>query len=459
VDKKLRKKYYNLCNPDEALGPEDKRNVDIDGEAPAVRGMRCVDVLANKIELSDTPVCEFFTGLPGSGKSTELRRLAARLEGEDGAHVLPVVVDAEELIDLYNPIDIPDILVAVIYEMDCAVLEAEGKTREDALKEGAFARFTHWLMNTDIAVTGATIEGGAETEVPGVSKLSLGANLAVEMKTRTSFREEIRKRIAQHMTTFLRQVHVEIERLCKRAQKQGYRGMAVIFDSLEKLRGISTNWSEVLASAERVFGQDAPYLRLPVHTIYTVPPALVLRLNVPVHFMPMLKLKDRKTEDRFEPGLKAARELIRRRLPDKIVNEVFGPTGKESRLQRLIEWSGGYPREIVRLLQLCVAEPSLDEEKFIHLLGQAGDAYRRTVPGPAFVWLARVAVEKRLVLEDQAHREMADLMLANNVVLRYQNTQEWFDVHPAVRTVPEIEAEIHRLLGVGPTRQAGNATD
>ncbi|WP_437715606.1 hypothetical protein WMF45_03820 [Sorangium sp. So ce448] len=118
VNVKLRKKYYNLCNPDESLPPDDSRYVDIDTKSPDARGRNWSDALANRIELSEKPVCEFFTGLPGSGKSTELKHLAARLKDKDGAKLLPVLIDAELVLDIYNPIDIPDILVAILYKTD-----------------------------------------------------------------------------------------------------------------------------------------------------------------------------------------------------------------------------------------------------------------------------------------------------------------------------------------------------
>ena len=62
VQKKLRRKYYNRCDPSESLAPDDERNVDVDGASSEPRGRNWVDALANKIELSRTPVCELCTG-------------------------------------------------------------------------------------------------------------------------------------------------------------------------------------------------------------------------------------------------------------------------------------------------------------------------------------------------------------------------------------------------------------
>lgn len=107
----------------------------------------------------------------------------------------------------------------------------------------------------------------------------------------------------------------ELQKLEERAKNAGRSGLVVIVDSLEKLRGVSTNWVEVLDSAERLFSGGAPYLQLPVSVIYTVPPSLVSRQVDSVFFMPMIKLHDR-ADSRYEEGFAAARELVRRRNSD-----------------------------------------------------------------------------------------------------------------------------------------------
>lgn len=436
VNFKLRKEYFNRCNPDEALGPDDPRYVDIDASTEA-RGGNWIDTLANRIELSAGPACELFTGLPGSGKSTELRRLAARLQDKDGANLLPVLIDAEQVLDLAAPIDIPDVLVAILYRTDEVLLEAEGKDPKGALKEGRLARLWHWLTTTEVEVS--SLEAGASAEA---GEASIEAKAVLDLKTSPSLRAAVRGKVKENMTTFIQTVGAELGALNERAKKRGHAGVFIVFDSLEKLRGMSSNWTEVLASAERVFGGGAPYLRLPAHVLFTLPPALVLRMSEQVHFLPMLKLFDR--QGKRAAGFDMAREIVRQRVPDEHLREFFGPTSCEDRVERLITWSGGYPREIVRLLQNFVAEPSLDEARFRRLLSLAADQYRRTVADNALPWLARVYLEKRLVVEDDGHRATVDLMLQNNVVLRYQNDDPWVDLHPAVVDMPALRAEIER---------------
>jgi hypothetical protein len=422
VSKKLRKEYFNRCNPDESLPPDDPRYVDIDGKSSEARGRNWSDALANRIELSSRPVCELFTGLPGSGKSTELKQLAARLQDKNGAKLLPVLIDAEEVLDVYNPIDVPDVLVAILYKTDEIVLTAEGKDPKEALKDGRFARLWHWLTTTEVELS--SLEAGVEAKagVEDGAEVSVGAKAVLDLKTIPSLRAKVRDKAAANMTRFVAEVRGALEVLNERVKRRKYNGLVVIFDSLEKLRGISTNWTEVLTSAERIFTGGAPYLQLPVHVIYTLPPALVLRLSEPVHFLPMLKLADR--AGKRAAGFDAAREIVRQRVPDEHMREFFGATSGEHRVERLIAWSGGYPREIVRLLQTFIAESSLDESLFKRLLSLAADQYRRTVPESALRWLARVHLEKRLIVDDDTHRATVDLMLQNNVVLRYLNDDE-----------------------------------
>jgi len=435
---KLRRHYYNRCKPNEALEPNDSRYVDLDSlgtPESRVRGVNWVEKLAEQIELSDEPVCQLFTGLPGSGKSTELNRLARRLQEPEGANLFTVLISAEEVFDLGNPIDIPDIIIAILHGVDSALLTAEGKEPSAAMKEGYFLRLWNWLNRTDVELN------KAEFAVPDVGKL------IVELKTRPSLRQRVRQTIAAYLTAFLEEARQELQVMQGRAVALGKTGLVVIFDSLEKLRGISINWEEVLISAERIFAGGAPYLRLPVHVLYTIPPALISRKRFEqVLFIPMIKLHtlDRK---RFEPGFEAARELITHRVPEEALIGLFGPGKVEDRIDKLIEWSGGYPRELIRLLQasVAVAQWPLSDSEFQRILNEVGDQYRKLVPADAFPWLARVASEQYLTLQDNNHRQAADLMLSNNAVLRYLNDKDWFDLHPAVREIPGVKEEIQKL--------------
>lgn len=438
MDNQRRRYLYNRCRPGEALDLGDDRYIDLDERR--VRGIDWVARLAARIELSDKPTCQLFTGLPGSGKSTELLRLAERLAKRDRSNLHVVIVDAEDVIDVNSPIDVPDILLTIVGACERSLLEGEGKQGpelEAALESGYLRRLWDWLTHTDVTLT------KAEFAIMEVGKLS------TELKTRPTLRQRFRETIGAHFHRFLAEVRDELTIMQARAEALGRTGLVVVIDSLEKLRGTATTWDEVLESAERVFAEGAPYLRLPVHTVYTVPPALVSRKRFEqVDFMPMIKLHRHPNAGggRFQDGYDAAMELILQRVPHKDLAELFGPQ-TEQRIEQLIEWSGGYPRELVRLLQESLLSETipLSDSDFRRLLHEVGDQYRKLVPADAFAWLARVAVERYLTLETEDQRRTADAMLSNNVVLRYLNDQDWFDVHPSIRQIPGVASEIARL--------------
>lgn len=425
VDLKKRQALYKQCK-DEPLAPDDDRNVDFDHftKGAPVRGVSWVERLAGPIELSpETPVRQFVTGLPGSGKSTELKRLAARLSRSDGANLLMVVVDAEVTLDLAQPIDVPDIIMVLVDAAERRVLELEGIKPDTSMQESYLARLWHWLRKTEVSFEELKIGSGVTSGT---------AELVMKLKTQPSFRSRVRKTLATHFSRFLEEARTELRVLEERAGRAGRAGLCLLFDSLEKNRGISTNWDKVLDSAERVFGAGAPHLDLPVHSIYTVPAALVGRQVGDIEFMPVVKLRDRSGVT-FRPGYGALRTLVRQRIGDEDLRGLLGEDA-ESRIERIIERSGGHPREIVEALRWIIElpeHPATDDDlERLHLEGR--ERYRAVVMSSDVPWLASVARSKTLTIEDDEHRPSVDRALRNNVVLRYCNKDVWYDLHPAV---------------------------
>ncbi len=423
------KTYYNRCRPYEALMPNDPRNVDMDGAVDGfqARGRRWAHELCRRFGRSDEPTLKLFTGLPGSGKTTELLRLIHLLE--QGTDLFPVYIKAEDILDLSSPIDPVDVLMAVIYEAERAVLLAEGKDPEDAMKNGYLKRCWDWLRNTDV-------------EFGKTQYSESGARFFVEMKTQPTFRQKVRAAATSHFSRFQKEIIEGMDELLERVRKRGKVQMVVVFDSLEKLRGLSSTWHDVLESAEQLFSQGAPYLQMPVHALFTVPAALATRI-AGIEFLPMIKVRH-KNGDICQDGLEIARKLITQRIPENAIQHIFGDM---ARLDQIILKSAGYPREIVKMAQDALAGESfpISDREYNRVLTNLDNEYRMVVAADSFSWLAKVAKSQWLIVENDEHRLAADRMLSNHAVMCYLNDELWYDLHPSVKNIPEVKGLIESL--------------
>lgn len=121
---------------------------------------------------------------------------------------------------------------------------------------------------------------------------------------------------------------------------------------------------------------------------------------------------------------------------------MFGPTSAKARLRELIAWSGGYPRDLLRLLQNAIVEERIDDETLARLKGDVTDEYRLRIPAESFEWLARVAAEQDATPESDEPRRIVEGLILDNAVLRYANgaaaARAAISVTPAPR--PDVSA-------------------
>lgn len=440
------RELYARCDPYEVLpADDDDRYVDVDGvtldpgtvdlEHLRPRRYAWVSRIATKFELSSVPRQLLLTGLPGSGKSTELRRVAARLASAHGARLYPVWIDAEQVLDLDQPIDIADLVLTIIAETERAVLELEGMHNESRRlgQESPLERLWNFLNNTKLESEQSNIS------FPGV------ASLGVKLKTDPSLRERVRRAVAARTPQFLEQAREHMQQLEARVRRyevkgQGeheYAGVFVLFDSLEKLRGLTSNYTAVLSSAEVVMSQGARQINLGVHALFTVPMAVARRIEG-VQLIPLIKIRDRETQKLFKPGVEALRRLVHRRVPSEALAEIFGPD-HEQRLATLIERSGGYTRELLIFVREALEEVlPISETGFRRLLANRADEYKRKLPSTEAVELLReIRRQRGPLLGPDAQRDLLESLLIRSLVFVYQNDEEWADINPALESMLE----------------------
>lgn len=343
-------------------------------------------------------VCIFVTGLPGSGKSTELKHLT----GKDGglSKILdPVYVNVEDSLELKN-LEVVDLLLIILSQVRGYV---KGPSSAD---EGLISRL--------------------------VKSLKLDASLgpikfALEMKDNDFFRKTLHESTKANQGALVHEVMQELVELNKWHHQKTRRELVIILDSLEKAAG----------AQESLFTPSSSLSKLPIHAIITVPPHLYVQNNLQGDFLPMIKLRGRDGQ-RFEPGFSAARDLIlcRARLAgDPELHRILGSTKATDRIDQLIESTGGYPREIIRLVQELMAYPARDYPLSDYLFEQTLHSYRAQIRALVderdLQVLVDIALGRRQATEPEAKH-----LLIKNILLRYQNREQWFAIHPAILDAP-----------------------
>lgn len=228
-----------------------------------------------------------------------------------------------------------------------------------ALKDNFLDPLRRWFGQVD-QTEGTSRELSAELKtvaeggggIPGLIKL-LGTFTAA-FKTGSSQKSEWRRDIRNDFTSlaaaFNTLIHEAEQTLAHVARPER---VLFLVDGTDKMRGEDTQQS---------FVQDAEQL-LAIETlvIYTAPLDLKYdgrlggKLDADI-VLPMIKLQER-DDCPCEVGLQTMRQLLLLRADRRLF-------ASDAEVDRLVAFSGGHPRELLRLLKLCceVADESIDAD-------------------------------------------------------------------------------------------------
>ena len=197
--------------------------------------------------------------------------------------------------------------------------------------------------------------------------------------------------------------------------------MLFLVDGTDKMRGQDT---------QQFFVQDAEQL-LAIQTlvIYTVPLNLKYdgrpggKLDADM-VLPMIKLQERDGSP-SPAGLTALHRLLLWRADSSL----FASDGE---VKRLVEYSGGHPRELLRMLKLCceVADDHIDADVVQRVIEKLASGYRYFLKPAGYTLL-------KVINTQPAHGgndEQAQELLHRLALLQY-NDGTWRRSHPVVRTL------------------------
>lgn len=417
------KTLYNAL-ADRVLEPGDPAYV---AQVNTGGGSDVVEEIATEIEWQDGGGVCLFTGQRGTGKSTELKRLKARLEGS-GAVVF--YADLSEYILLTKEIEISDFLVSVAGALSEEIGKRYGGRAPG--NRSYWERFAAFLQ-TRVEIT----ELGLDYS---------GASIKAALKGDPTFKERVQKAARGHIAQLVDEAHkfmMEAVTFVRAEEKFADTKVVLLVDSVERIRGVGNEAMGVYESVRNLFFGHAEALRIPLlHVVYTIPPYLSVlaagagqlmggattRRLVSTHIF-----QDRsRTPD--PAGLGVLKQVISTRYPNW--QQIF----TDEALERLGLSSGGDLREFFRLLRLCL--PAIRDAAQLPLSAQAiapaeNAARNEMLPIPAdhLAWLKRIAASHDTCLATDADLPTLAHFLDNRLVLNYRNGSDWYDVHPLLRPV------------------------
>lgn len=425
----------------EAIGPDSPFFVHLEQFPGQVMGQDPVPRLATSVRRSTAGSMFYLTGLRGSGKSSQLRRLAQDMRG-DGFAVL--ILDAEDYLDLRRPLALTDMLFFLVGAISDQAVQQGLLAKGDTPESVGWSRLWTWLtaLPGRMSVTG----GGAEVGVklpPLEGKLTLKAELRNNPTFVGRLREYLDGRSSELVAATNTIVGDMVEAARKRWRNGEWKGVVVIVDSLDHNRAFATEtFHEVRRALVNLFDLDRAKLALrDCRMIFTMPSHIKIS-GSGSRQVTNVKVADLQGQP-YPPGVTALREVLRKRVPDRKLDRIFPD---ESTLDHLICCSGGHLRMLLGLVMEVITQAEtlpVDEQT----LQSSIDSVRNTllpISEDQRELLRRVADRHELPLDTQDQWNVVADLIDQRLVLGYQNGRLWYDVHPLL---------IDEIGGIGDDRR------
>lgn len=363
------------------------------------------------LRLSRRPVKVLFSGHRGSGKSTELRRLARDLEGD--FFVVHAAARSLNLSDLSY--------VDVVLACSVALLRAAtDRAREVRLPAGLERDTLNWLTKEITPET--TIRSPKSGTIGGKLNLVL---LTIERKygQETETRTILRDRLVTRVNELIERVNL----VCGEVAAMTGLTPLIVFEDIDKTD---------LAHARDLFFEHSTSLSsVRCHIIYTFPIALcysnafIQRLgDYSRHFLlPNINV-NHVDNTPFSEGREALKEVVTRRVSARLF--------AGNALTEIVELSGGLIRDLVRLVAdsalaaLAARESEITSRVVKEVAASMANDFRRLLLPEHYAALRKARKTKQVTPDETIRQALENLSL-----LEYRNGTTWCDVHPLAWTL------------------------
>jgi hypothetical protein len=391
-----------------------------------------VQELADQIDFSDSAGAYLFTGNRGTGKTTELLRLATILHDYD-CEVF--YADIAEYLTFTQRIEITDFLISVLG----AFSEKVGARFGDDPGKPSFFERVRSLLNANVEFTEVKLPAG-----PIEFKAALQQN--------PTFKEELQRKtrgLVEKLVKDARSFALEAVQHVRNARAHADRKIVLIVDSVERLRGVgnSEDVHEVFKSAETVFSSHYDKLRFTaLNIVYTVPPYLsalagalgAVYAGGRIYALPSVHIYDGcpapgAAPTPYDEGLAKMRGVVEKRYCEW--RDFF----TEAQLNRIAQQSGGNLHDYFQMLRLIVARvPRLSQLPVSDsLIADAEDAVRNNmlpIADDDRAWLAKIMASHEAEVPNLDALPDFARLLEGRFLFNYRNGKAWYDVHPLLRS-------------------------
>jgi hypothetical protein len=366
------------------------------------------------------PTTLFLSGHVGSGKSTQINKLAAD-ETVRGAFSVVLLRIEAELLPFLDASQLLFLMAAEIFDFGF---------REKLLSEGG--RWKSVLRELDTQLFGKTGVTAKEGAVSAELNLFF-VKVRQDLKLSASRREEFRK-LGETQRSILLDLmkSLTLDVVTALAAQQRHQSLLLLIDDLDKVRGpeqqkdiFHTNLGSLLA--------------LPFHVLYTVPTGVVFgpnRVEVRTHreHLYPVRVLDKSAgfdpERAFMPGADA---FFRRALDQRVEPRLFD----DAAVRLATIYSGGVLREFFRLLRTSVGLARYNDLDVVDdraVRAAVRDERRRESMGLyAPDYQALLAVHQTHVMARDEDRRYLD----ESRVIECFNGDTWYEVNPMLWKVIE----------------------
>ncbi len=384
--------------------------------------------LADYIDFSENAGAYLFTGNRGTGKTTELLRLA-KILNDYGMEVF--YVDMSEYLNLSQRVEISDFLISVLGAFSEKVGQ---RTGSEPGKKGFFERVWNFLQ-TEVKFTEFNIKGPLEF------KAAMNLNPTFKDKLQSATRGYVQQLVKQG-----RDFADEAVKLIRQWRGDENRKVVLIIDSVERLRGAgdASDESAVFKSVETLFSAHREELRFTdLNMVYTVPPylqALAGALGAGyaggrIYALSNVHIYKKKPTDGKEPeiseiGQEKMLAIVAKRYPD------WADFFDKHQLYRLAKSSGGDLRDYFRMMRLVLTKSAAILPVPNNYLDDAENAVRNDmlpIAADDREWLAKISLSHEPELPSLNLLPKFARLQDGKYLLNYRNGEDWYDVHPLLR--------------------------